>query len=50
MRIEYDNIYKQWVVWKIESRGWFEVFKSKLKKDCREYVRKNTKRGKNYGK
>ena len=50
MKIEYDTLYKQYVVWKIEGRGWFEIYKSKLKKDCKEFVKKYKKENKKNGK
>ena len=47
MKIEYDDIYKQWVVWLIEGNTMTEIFKSDTKKDCVSFMKgkkKNEKR------
>lgn len=37
--IEYDEIYKEWVVWeKISKSAKQEIFKNKYKRVCREYL------------
>ena len=40
MKIEYDNIYKKWVVWLKDRSVFEEVFKSKTKRGCKEYIEK----------
>lgn len=40
MKIEYDNIYKKWVVWLKDRSVFEEVFKSKAKRECKEYIEK----------
>ena len=40
MEIEYDIVYKQYVVWEKQGNCKIEVFKSKRKKDCKEYINK----------
>jgi hypothetical protein len=46
MQIEFDEIYNQWVVWLIDGSTMKEVFKSKTKKECLAFVKKNKKKGK----
>jgi len=38
MIIEFDNIYKKYVVWKVEKSAKFEQYKSNRKKDCLNYI------------
>ena len=45
MKVEYDEIYNQWVVWEFKGNTMTEVFKSKLKKECMSFVKKAKKRG-----
>jgi len=46
MIIEYDEIYKKWVVWLKNGNIYEELFSSKLKKECKDYIKKNKKAGK----
>jgi hypothetical protein len=43
MRIEFDEIYNQYVVWSINGSAMQEVFKSKSKKECSAFIRKQKK-------
>lgn len=43
MKIEYDDYYKCWVVWETQGNVYFERFRG-LKKDCKNFIKKNTKR------
>lgn len=45
MKIEYDDYYKCWVVWKKEGSGMFELYRG-LKKDCKAFAKKEEKREK----
>ena len=38
MKIEYDNIYKKWVVWLKDRSVFEEMFKSKTKRECKKYI------------
>ena len=44
MKIEYDEIYSKWVVWLVKNSAWIEMYRSKRKKDCKEFTEKKGKR------
>lgn len=44
MKIEKDKILNKWVVWFIDESLMIDVYHSKLKKDCINFVNKNRKR------
>lgn len=46
MKIEYDEYYKCWVVWEVQGNGFIERFRG-LKKDCKNFIKKQEKRNKN---
>lgn len=48
MKIEYDEYYKCWVVWEVQGSGMFERFRG-LKKDCKQFAKKYTKRERKNG-
>ena len=43
MRIEKDLILNLWVVWEYHDNYMIDKFKSKTKKQCKEWVKKNEK-------
>lgn len=48
MKIDYDELLNKYVVWKFEGENtMFELYSSKLKKDCREFIRKQKRESKN---
>lgn len=47
MIIEYEECYKKWVVFKVERSLKTEIFRNKYKKECKEYVKKATKKEEN---
>lgn len=47
MFIAKDENINKWVVWLKKGSACFEVFHSKTKKECQEYLNKSTKRSKN---
>lgn len=44
MTIEKDKCLNKWVVWLRIGGVYIDVFKSKYKKDCKEWVKQNEKR------
>lgn len=44
MIIEKDIYLNKWVVWFIQGSLYTQVYCSKYKKDCKEWVKKNEKR------
>lgn len=46
MKVEYDELYGQFVVWKVVQSAMFEKYKNRSKKKCQAYVKKNSKRKK----
>lgn len=41
--MEKDKILNCWIVWEVHRNYKVEVFRSKLKKDCKEWIRKKVK-------
>lgn len=44
MKIEKDQIYNKWIVWMIERNSLVEMYKSKSKLDCKNYIRREDKK------
>lgn len=47
MKIEYDKLLNKYVVWRVDGSIMEELYSSRLKKDCREFVKKQKKESKN---
>ena len=47
MKIEYDELLNKYVVWRVDGSIMEELYSSKLKKDCREFIKKQKKESKN---
>lgn len=47
MKIDYDELLNKYVVWRVDGSIMEELYSSKLKKDCREFIRKQKKESKN---
>jgi len=39
MSIEYDCVLKKWVVWKPLRNAMFMLYSSKLKRDCKAFIK-----------
>lgn len=39
MIIEFEKLYNEYVVWRVEGSAKFEQFKAKTKKECKEYLK-----------
>lgn len=43
MKIEYDDIYKKWIVWEVSGSLLIEKYKSKLERDCQVFIKRHKK-------
>lgn len=46
MKVEYDEMYGQFVVWEISQAVKIEKFKDRSRKKCKTYIKKNSKKRK----
>ncbi len=49
MQLEYEELYKQWVVWQKKGNCYIEIHKG-TKKNCESFISSQKKKGKKYGK
>lgn len=47
MKIEYDELLNKYVVWRVDGSIMEELYSNRLKKDCREFIKKQKKESKN---